>query len=79
MESVGDVFKVTTKSDGDTQMKHAMCDGGEHKVHLLSTRNHTPTHVHLPQGNCSVVSDPVVGSGEPYSPTTSSAGPVCPA
>lgn len=31
-------------------MKQMMRDGGEHKVNLLSTGNHTDTYVHLSQG-----------------------------
>lgn len=54
-------------------MKHRMHDGGEHKVNLLSTKK-SYTHTCPPvTENCSVVTDPVVGSGEPYSPTTGSA------
>lgn len=47
--------------------------GGEHKVNLIINEKSNTHTCPLVTGSCSGDTDPVVGSGVPHSPTTSSA------
>lgn len=56
-----------------TQMKHRMRDGGRAQGRFIINEKSNTHTCPLVTGSCSGDTDPVVGSGVPHSPTTSSA------